>query len=151
MHSARRFATIPAVVFYEERRVRVLSIGIAVLNLALSADRYFRHAQYHVLDLVGIVSWLTILFTWSAMATTRWIFTDEALVAKRIGARKRVVPYETIASVDPYLVSQPGECIAITLAPPTCKRPKRLIVNPGDRVGFLAQLERHAPQATFRV
>jgi hypothetical protein len=138
--------------FYRDRRAPLMWIGLAVLNVAMSADRYVRHGSHDRFALVQGILWFCILVVWTSIATTRWIFTDAALLQRRVGSRQRTLPYQSITAVDPPVYGKSREAAVIVYGddgPITYQ--ERLTVEPKDFAGFLAELERIAPQAVFKV
>jgi hypothetical protein len=137
--------------FYQDRRATLLLIALTALNTALSAVRYFRHSPHDGFALVQAITWFCMLAVCTNIATTRWTFTDTALLQRRVGFGRQTIPYESITSVDPSIVGGKKRRATVILygndGPITYTQ--RLTVEPNDLPGFLAELERHAPHAAI--
>ncbi|MGI4854416.1 MAG: hypothetical protein ACRYF4_10270 [Janthinobacterium lividum] len=137
--------------FYYPWRTALLWIAICVGNLSLDTRRYLHHGHDRF-SMVGGITWCFPLLFWVVVASTRWTFTGSALLQRRLGFTKRSVPYRSITRVEPVTAGKHREAAVIIYgnAGPVSYT-ERLTVQPADFVGFLAELERYAPQAAFHV
>ncbi|MGI4756286.1 MAG: hypothetical protein ACRYGF_05480 [Janthinobacterium lividum] len=122
------------------------------MNLTLAWMRYQHHGSHDRFALIQGVTWFLISIVWVANVTTRWIFTDTALLQRRILGQGRSVAYESITSVDLTVFGKRRETAVIVYgnAGPVTYT-ERLTVQPENLSAFLKALKRYAPQATFHV
>lgn len=138
--------------FHSQHLPAWIWIPVAVLNVVLSFDRYVRHDRHDGFALVQAVFWLLMLGFWISLATTRWIFTDTALLQRRIGFRQRSIPYARITSVDPPPAGRNREAAVIVYGNEDPMTPvQRITVQPEHFADFLAALECRATHAAFHV
>lgn len=135
--------------FHQARLVPSIWIGLSVLNLLLSILRHRQH-PYDALIYVQGTAWLVVICVLIFYFLTSWTYTESALLQQRAFWR-RTVPYESITSVE----QAPGHSREAAVIVYGSSKPltytQRITVAPNDFAGFLAELERRAPQATFHV
>jgi hypothetical protein len=98
-----------------------------------------------------MVCWSCIMLIWAILISTSWTFTHDALVQRR-ALWKRIVPYQSIVSVDPSSIKSNRETAIIRYGsngPITSE--EKLVVNPHDYAGFLGELERHVSEDVMHV
>ncbi len=136
--------------FYGNRKAAVAWAVLSAIQIVMAIIRYQRHGSDPFV-VSQLILWPFALLLWIWMGSTRWRFSPTALEQRRIGSAVRAVPYNAIISVDPASTIKSAEQFTVVYGATMFGQQQRMVIYTSNRTGFLEELERHAPQASFNV